>query len=1389
MLQKLIYKQRHVNASETKKLTFGARLLAICKSSLANRITRYASLEEDLHLSQQNATPKSQPLHSQSILWQKQSLLLFLPIFIFVTTVIAALSITANTETASAATANTLNFQGRLLTNTGARVPDGSYNIQFNLYTVASGGTTEWTETHTGQGGNPITVSNGYFSVYLGDATTGNPFPGTINWDQEHWLGMTVRGTSALCAFAACSPADAEMSPRFKLTAVPYAFRAGALVDSGGNAKTADQFAQLAPSSVQTANAAIAALRINQTGAGGLLQLQGNGTDSFTVDKTGNVAASGNATLGTASSAGTLTLRNSSGVGLTLQAAPTQAGGLTFSLPDTYGAANQCIKGDGAGGLSFGDCGSGGGSAAIGKTVVKAADETITSNGTLQNDNELFFPIGANETWTFSFVVQANSGTTADFRFGASAPAGATCIVGVSDYEGSVSQANLACGATTTVNIPGNGNATDDVFEVTGTVINGSTAGNVTLQWAQFASAAQNTTVRAGSYVFATSSGTSSTTFDQGGNDFGATAILGTTTAYGLNIIANGAVAQTISALGSVGITNDLTVGNGLTVSAGGVNLTGGINNNSGGITNAGAISDVSSIAGSSGLTIQSGGGGDLTLDSASNVLVLADDIIRRTASGTTTIDLLDGSGGTTLAITNSDGGQVAGLSVEGAVSASSFSGNGSGLTGLDGSAIASGTVGDAYLSSNVTLLNSNQTFSALKTFGAGLILGNSTSTTAGAMRWNGTDFEGYDGIQWLSLTSGGGGGGGASQAITVVKTANEVQNNVVNPTAALQDDDELFFPIAANESWSFRFTIQANANATPDIKFAVTAPTGATCVIGATEYETGTSNSNVGCGVNSGLVPGSSANEVYEVVGTITNGSTAGNVTLQWAQNTANAANVTVYAGSFVHATSGDTPVAGSEFVQGGNAFGSTGILGTTDAQNLNLIANNSTQLSLTTAGQAIFTGEILANGGVTVGNAASDSFTIVSDAVALTNGLNFDSNTFVIDSSTNMIGINNAAPANRLSINTPATADSLAEVLVSASVATNKGLVIQGTSSQSANLFEIQNDGGSVLAGIDSAGALILGNTSFSSGATVSRSISLPDASGTVCLSSSTSCGFLPYATGTYVTDGTTNDTIAINKTGASGNLIALQKSGGAVFTVSNTGSLQIQSTDTVALDIRNVGGTSYFAVDTSTGQVRIGPSTADGVGVLFTLDTKNTSGDPTGADGSMYYNSNTSKFRCYEGGNWKDCIGTRQVRSFIDTTADAAADNNTTNYWDTAVENNNSVPNISPSTTNKSVTGMVSFETASTTTADRSVIARVERSIGTPAACNSGTPVGTILSTFTTNNPESASNTMMFLDSPSTTSTVYYTLCADASTSSAANMTINRIRITLEEANNSN
>lgn len=72
--------------------------------------------------------------------------------------------------------------------------------------------------------------------------------------------------------------------------------------------------------------------------------------------------------------------------------------------------------------------------------------------------------------------------------------------------------------------------------------------------------------------------------------------------------------------------------------------------------------------------------------------------------------------------------------------------------------------------------------------------------------------------------------------------------------------------------------------------------------------------------------------------------------------------------------------------------------------------------------------------------------------------------------------LGIGTATPGTnaKITINPNNTADTLATAQINTSVATNKGLVVQGFTSQSANLQEWQDHSGSVLAYIDSTGSV---------------------------------------------------------------------------------------------------------------------------------------------------------------------------------------------------------------------------------------------------------------------------------------------------------------------------
>ncbi len=124
-----------------------------------------------------------------------------------------------------------LNFQARLLSNSGAIVPDGNYHVEFKLYDQATLGSALWTETWTG--GSLVSVKNGYLSVHLGSV---NAFPGTINWSEEHWLTMNIGGSGGVASW------DGEMNPRIKLTAVPFAFQSEQLAKTVGSNKGSLKF-------------------------------------------------------------------------------------------------------------------------------------------------------------------------------------------------------------------------------------------------------------------------------------------------------------------------------------------------------------------------------------------------------------------------------------------------------------------------------------------------------------------------------------------------------------------------------------------------------------------------------------------------------------------------------------------------------------------------------------------------------------------------------------------------------------------------------------------------------------------------------------------------------------------------------------------------------------------------------------------------------------------------------------------------------------------------------------------------------------------------------------------------------------------------------------------
>lgn len=136
------------------------------------------------------------------------------------------------------------------------------------------------------------------------------------------------------------------------------------------------------------------------------------------------------------------------------------------------------------------------------EVVIKLAGEVVNNSSVLQDDNELFTPIAANEDIVVEFYLRVQTGSTSDIQVAIAVPAGAGLVVrawaiganGVGDYGG--------------VTISGGGIGLDTSDASVGVIIavavrNGGTAGDIQLRWAQRIAVAENTIVDTFSYLIA----------------------------------------------------------------------------------------------------------------------------------------------------------------------------------------------------------------------------------------------------------------------------------------------------------------------------------------------------------------------------------------------------------------------------------------------------------------------------------------------------------------------------------------------------------------------------------------------------------------------------------------------------------------------------------------------------------------------------------------------------------------------------------------------------------------------------------------------------------------------------------------------------------------------
>jgi hypothetical protein len=181
----------------------------------------------------------------------------------------------------------------------------------------------------------------------------------------------------------------------------------------------------------------------------------------------------------------------------------TPAGGGDVSGPGASVVDWHAVVWDGTSGTAIKD---GGGS------IVKSADETVTSSTTLQNDDELVFALAASAVYKIDGAISVAGATAGDIKTAFTVPTSATgnvefigATVAASGSDNWSRALNIVDFVTPDFGTFGTlGVATFQPVLIKGAIFTAGSSGNLTFQWAQNASSGTATTVGKGSWITVT---------------------------------------------------------------------------------------------------------------------------------------------------------------------------------------------------------------------------------------------------------------------------------------------------------------------------------------------------------------------------------------------------------------------------------------------------------------------------------------------------------------------------------------------------------------------------------------------------------------------------------------------------------------------------------------------------------------------------------------------------------------------------------------------------------------------------------------------------------------------------------------------------------------------
>lgn len=367
----------------------------------------------------------------------------------------------------------------------------------------------------------------------------------------------------------------------------------------------------------------------------------------------------------------------------------------------------------------------------------------------------------------------------------------------------------------------------------------------------------------------------------------------------------------------------------------------------------------------------------------------------------------------------------------------------------------------------------------------------------------------------------------------------------------------------------------------------------------------------------------------------------------------------------------------ANNAFLQGGNSFDATAVLGTQDTNSLEIITANTSRVTIDSTGAVSNQGSLRNAGHLAVGGNSSvssskliamdETFTsgtisgvdgIIRLNPAATDanyhtGLKFQLQTASGNMQNFTGGLRGATIFTEHNSSGTLNESWGAEFRVdnSGSGTINQAIALRVQSSNNGGGGTITDNYGLYVAdqtaGSNSNYAIYTGSGTVRFGGVIqAQTLGAADTNTHLCRNSANQIATCSDAGSSFVQGGNSFSATAVLGTNDA-NSLQIETNGATQATIAVGGATTFQNSanSTAAFRVLNSGSVPQFQVDTTNSRVYIGNLTADSTGALLVLDTKNTAGDPTGVNGGMYYNSNTNKFRCYEASAWVDCISGRQ------------------------------------------------------------------------------------------------------------------------------------------------